>query len=1129
VGVVFVVSQVGCVGASGCVGVAWGGGSAGWVVESFASPTSFSAGVVDSYVVSARNVGSVATPAGAGSGVVRLTDVLPGGVSLREEGVQVVWPGVAKLLGVSPETNLFEVFKALEGLGLAGCSLSVGSVSCWVSFGGFEGFGLCSVAACSVLPDEEIRLVVPVLLGEPVVAGSLTNSVSVSGGGVAGVSSVSVNPVGVPVGFGPASFDFRVGGLDGGVDRQAGDHPYELMVTGGFVNGPRREYASGVSSVQDPKDVVVDLPVGFVGSILATPQCSFSELSSHVSGGRGGCPADTVVGHIKTFPVSGSSIDGPVYNMTPERGVAAEFAYVDLIAGPHVFYARVVPTPRGYVLETVNPDVPQIALTQFVVTFYGDPAAKQEELAALEGKAANPIAPVAFFTNPTDCAGEEPTATIYMDSWQHPARLGSDGTPVDLGEEAGGRRLWASAQSKSPPVIGCDALRFPARVGVQPTTREADKPSGLNVEVGLPQAETVGVPGTPTLKRAVVRFPEGFSPDPASGDGLAACSEAQIGWEEGVVGSLKFNAAPPACPEASKIGVLELESPLINRRLEGEMFLASQDANPFHSTIAAYVVVHDPVTGVLVKIAGEVQLDPHTGRMTAVFDENPNLPFSDLKLHFFGGPRAEFATPEACGTFTTSTELFPYSFPDSGPPATPFDVFLISEACPGGFSPSFTAGSGNLQAGAYTPFIASFARSDSDQELAGLTVTLPPGLLGKITGVTLCSQTQIHEAETGAGGCPASSRVGSVTAGAGPGPNPLFVTGVAYLTGPYNGGPYGLAVAVPAAAGPFNFGMIVVRQSIRIDPRTAQVTDVSDPFPTIIDGIPLRLRRVDLTLDRPQFMFNPTSCAKLSFTGVLLGSPLGAPTTLSNTIGYATQPGASSPFTTPFQITNCATLRFTPIIKVTTKAQASKANGASLHFKISYPAGAMGTQTWFQEAKFTLPKQLPARLETLQRACLSSVFETSRTACPPASRIGTATVHTPVLPEPLTGPVYFVSYGGQKFPEAVITLKGDNVNFELHGETFISKQGITSATFHNTPDVPFENIEVDIPTGRYSEFGANLPPKAHYDFCHQTLTMPTLFKAQNGAETHQNTPITTTGCPKKHHKHTKHTTKHHHH
>jgi len=944
---------------------------------------------------------------------------------------------------------------------------------------------------------------------------TLTNSAEVSGGGApAAATDPAANPVSAtPAAFGPSNFDFRTASLDGSVDSQAGDHPYELTVTGGFDNGPRREYPQGLSSVKDVRDVVVNLPVGFVGSILAAPRCTFSELSSHVAGGEGGCPASTIVGHIQTFPVNGTSIDGPIYNMTPEKGLAAEFAYVDLLAGPHVFYSRVVPTSKGYVLQTINPDVPQIELYRFAVSFYGDPALRDASLVCGSGSEPQEVkcretlksTQVPFFTNPTDCAGEEPTATMFIDSWQNPAHFNPDGTPVSLSEPQ-----WASRESKSPPVIGCNALQFPAELKAQPTTKESDKPSGLDMEIKLPQSETVGVPATPTMKRAIVTFPEGFTVDPAAGGGLAACTEAQIGWTGPT--HLDFTAAPPACPPASKIGTLELETPLIPGVLHGEMFLSAQNENPFGSLIGLYVVVHDPVTGVLVKIAGKATLDPHTGRITSEFDENPNVPFSDLKLHFFGGPRAEFATPESCGSFTVNTQLFPYSLEENELPATPSASFQVDEACPGGFAPTFTAGSTNLQAGAYTPFVASFGRSDTDQELAGLTLTLPPGLLGKIAGVPLCTDAQIEAIRAGTGGCPENSLVGTTQAGAGPGPNPLFVGGKAYLTGPYNGGPYGLAVVVPAVAGPFNFGTVVVRQSLRIDPHTAQVTDVSDPFPTIIDGIPLRLRRVDVTLNRPEFTFNPTSCEHEQFTGAISGSPLGAPTTLAATLGYATQPGSTSPFTAPFQVTNCANLKFTPTVSVSTAGRASKVNGASLTFKIAYPRGAMGSQAWFNEAKFDIPKQLPARLTTIQKACLAAVFEKERQNCPAASKIGHAVVRTQVLPTPLEGPVYFVSYGGAKFPDAVLVLDGSNVHIELHGETFIDgKTGVTSATFRNTPDVPFEAIEVTVPQGKFSEFGVNLP-KGGLSFCGQHLTMPTLFKASNGLEINQNTPVAVTGC-----------------
>lgn len=1043
--------------------------SPGWTIESLATPTNFSSGDnanckesdnfqgCDAYKVTVRNAGSVIS-----SGPVVLTDALPAAVTVQRV--------------------------ALFASSIENGGLDFGPFFCHVA-----GIVECEYPL-EVPPDGTLQLVIYVKVNEPAAEGPLTNSATVSGGGAATAKTESTNELSQhPPTFGFAGFDFSANGLDGAHDIQAGDHPYELTTTIQLNNALR--FAPNTrfepDSVQDVRDVVTVLPVGFVGSILAAPQCTFAQLSSRgeeVGGAAGGCPQDTTVGHIRTEPPGTIAVDSPIYNMTPERGVPAEFAYVDGLAGPHVFYVHVVPTAKGYTLEAINPEIPQVPLTNIVVTFYGNPAEKDGT-----GNAAIP-----FFTNPTACDGEEQTATIYMDSWQHPARFNPDGTPVNLEEST-----WAKGRSTSPPVTGCNALQFPAEIKAQPTTHEADKPSGMDFEIKLPQSEETGVAATPTLKRAVVRLPEGFTVDPSAGDGLAACSTAQIGWLGG--GPLNFNPAAPQCPEASKIGSLELESPLVPHKLEGEMYLAAQNENPFNSTLAAYVVVDDPITGVLIKIAGKFVPDPHTGRLTAEFDENPNLPFSDLKLHFFGGPRAELATPESCGTFTVNTELFPYSLEGSELPATPFDNFLIDEACPNGFNPSFAALSTNVQAGAYSPFLASFSRSDTDQELAGLTVTLPPGLLAKVAGIPLCD-----EASANAGTCSPASQVGTVVTSVGPGPNPLQVSGKAYLTGPYNGGPYGLSVVVPAVAGPYNFGTVVVRQSLRIDPHTAQVTDVSDPFPKIIAGIPLRLRRVDLMLNRPEFTFNPTSCAKLAFTGSILGTPLGAQTNLNGSLGYAAQAGATSPFATPFQVTNCTSLAFAPKFSVTTAGKTSRAKGASLTAKLSYPKTPLGTQANIARVKVDLPKQLPSRLTTLQKACTNAQFEANPAHCPAASKIGTASVRTQILPLPLSGPVIFVSHGGEAFPSLTIVLQGNNVTIDLVGTTFISKKGITSTTFKTVPDTPFSNFELTLPQGKYSALAAN------GSLCKSasSLKMPTEFVAQNGAAIHRSTKIGVTGCAK---------------
>jgi uncharacterized repeat protein (TIGR01451 family) len=1012
-----------------------------------------SAGVTcDAYQVTVTNAGGAASLEGA---PVVMKDVVPAGLTVQS--VALIW-------SAHPSTNFGGLF----------CNIA--EVRC--SF------------PAPLQPDDRLEMIVNVTVNSGTSGQLEANKVKVSGGGTPAVGTEAVNSVGsTPAEFGVSEFGFFISGLDGRLDSQAGDHPYELTTTIGLNNmfrePPDISGGFGKTSVQDIKDVVVDLPLGFVGSTLAAPECTLAQLSSETA-----CPDSTVVGHLFGEPVSGTSVDSPIWNLVPEHGVPAEFGYRDALRASHVFYSRVVPTPGGYVLEVTNPDVPEVSLTHIIATFYGNPTER----------AKTGSAPIPFFTNPTICSQVSLTASIHIDSWSHPGRFSPDGTP-DFSDPN-----WASATSTSSPPSGCNRLQFTPELKAQPTTNIADSPSGLDFELKLAQTEDAGSLATPPLKRAVVTLPPGFTIDPSAGDGLAACSEAQIGWTGPSV--VNFNSAQPTCPEPSKIGTIELETPLIPGLLTGEMYLARQNENPFGSVLAAYVVVNDPKTGVLIKIAGQFIPDPTTGQITSIFDENPQLPFSDLKLHFFGGARAELATPEDCGLYTITSQLSPWSAPDSGVDATPFDSFLINSGCVNGFNPSFTGGSTNLQAGAYTPFVASFARSDIDQELAGLSVTLPPGLLAKIAGVPLCPEPNASN-----GSCPETAKVGTVTAGAGPGPNPLFVTGNAYLTGPYHGAPYGLSVVVPAVAGPFNFGNVIVRQALRIDPVTARVTDISDPFPTILRptgangqtiGIPIRLRRIDVNINRPNFTFNPTSCNKLSLNAKI------------NSLN-----ATSSNQTTPFQVTNCSRLKFDPKFTVTTNGKTSKSRGASLTATLSYPSTPQGTETNINTVRVSLPKQLPSRLTTLQKACLVATYELNPASCPPASIIGHATLTTPILPKPLTGPAYFVSHGSAKFPDLIILLQGNNVTIQLTGNTFISKQGITTTTFKTSPDAPFNTFTLTLPQGPFSALAAN------GNLCKAKLIMPTQLTAQNNTQKTQNTPIKTTNCAKHHNKHKRRAAKRH--
>ncbi len=1024
-----------------------GAGSAGAVVpaarlsiHSFATPSVFSAEqtvgcagtsqpteVCDAYQVTVTNVGSRPTD----GSTITLTDALPAGLTVRE--IQYYWSG--------SNENLAPEF----------CSKI--SVQC--------------TYPKALEPDATLTMTVYVEFTGA--SGSLMNVASVSGGGVPESSTSEQTQVGsTPPVFGVAGFGSLISGLDGAPETQAGAHPYEWALRFDLENelrvGPSTGNATvGATGVQDLRDAVIDLPLGFLGTALATPDCTLAQISSVINVKVGGCPPDTALGHILSEPGGAAEVNGPIYNLTPERGVAAEFGYVDSVGGSHVLYASVAPSPRGYVLRTIAPQTPQVDLTNVLVTLYGNPA--------LRDGTGN--TPVALFTNPSDCSGEPLVTRVHMDSWQAPGRWNADGSP-DFGDPN-----WREGTAESPPVTGCERLQFDPSLSVQPETTTADSPTGLAVDLQVPQSEDPSSLATPPLRNASVKLPAGLTLNPAAAAGLGACSEAQIG-----LGS----PAPPTCPEASRVGTVEVQTPALAGTLQGSIYLATQNENPFHSLLAGYVVIDDPTTGVIVKIPGNLTPNPQTGQIAGVFDDNPQVAFSDLKLHFFGGARGELATPQGCGTYTTTSDLMPWSAPASGPDATPSSSFPIESGCAGGFAPAFTAGSQNPQAGSYSPFTLSLSRSDGEQNLAGASVTLPPGLLGKIAGIPLCP-----DANANAGTCPEASRVGSVQTGAGVGPDPLFVSGKAYLTGPYNGGPYGLVVEVPAIAGPFNLGTVVVRQSLRIDPHTAQVTAVSDPFPTILDGIPLRIRRVDVVMDRPGFTFNPTSCA---------------PTAIGGTV--TSTAGASVNISSRFQAGGCRELAFKPLFTVSTQANTSKKNGASLDVKVGYPQGA---QANIRSVAVTLPKQLPSRLTTIQQACPEATFNANPASCPAGSVIGTATANTPVLASPVVGPAYLVSHGGAAFPDLVLILQSEGVELELTGSIDI-KHGVTSSAFNSVPDAPIGSFELKLPEGPHSGLAAVLPAKAKGSLCGTSLTMPTTITGQNGAVLKQSTKIAVSGCPK---------------
>jgi hypothetical protein len=924
-------------------------------------------------------------------------------------------------------------------------------------------------------------------------APNATAPVEISGGGSpeASIYQVPIVVSSEPARFGVAAAWAGSFEADGSPSTQAGGHPfdsaaYAMANSVRLVNG-------AFAPAGDSKNIVVDLPPGFVGNPLAGPRCPQSVVIEPEAGSAV-CNESETVGNLDPFigaPNESLQLPSRLFNDMPPKGVAGEFT--TKLAFPFQSIVAGVNSEEDFGIRLTAPNNPNYdKIYGFFAAFEGVPAHGNGE---------------ALLTNPTDCAEsveKAPVAKAKADTFQEPGS-------------------YAEIVVPQPALTGCENLQYTAfnantnegqvSFSFVPTSTTGSSPVGAIAHLHVDQSGLTDPKrlASPELKNAVIKLPAGLSLNPSAANGLESCSEAQIGYlgkSFPMPTPIRFNEAQPACPDGSKLGTAEIRTPLLDNPLVGAVYLANQEENPYDSLLAIYFVVNDPLTGVLIKVPGEVQADPSTGRLTAVFQDNPQLPFNDLILNFRGGgQRSEFGTSEVCGNYPTEGEWTPWSFPESGGPALTSASFSLETGCSSSpaarpFSPSFEAGTVGTQGGAYSPLVIKVNRKDGEQELANLNFTLPAGLIGKLAGIPRCSDAQIAEAagkpgrqELASWSCPAGSLLGVVDAAAGIGSEPVHVGGNVYLAGPYKGAPISAVAIIPAVAGPFDLGDVVVRTPIYINPESAALTIKTDPIPTILRGIPLKVQSVAISINRPNFILNPTNCNVKSASGVFAGSS-----------------GATATPTTRFQNSGCAGLAFKPKLGVSTSAKTSKANGASLHVTLAPPHQGPQSAGQTQEAnigrvKVDLPKQLPSRLTTLQKACTSAQFDTNPAGCPAASIVGTAVAHTPLLANPLTGPAYFVSRGNEAFPQLVLVLQGEEITVQLVGDTFISRAGITSSTFAHVPDVPISSFELTLPEGKFSALAANA------NLCTQKLAMPTEFAAQNGTVLKQSTPIAVEGCP----------------
>jgi hypothetical protein len=933
---------------------------------------------------------------------------------------------------------------------------------------------------------------------------------------------------------------------------QAGGHPdftthFRFTQTGDPAEEKELYLAAGM-----PKTIITDAPAGAIGNPRAVPRCTQAQFNLTVFGG---CPAESQVGGAVTAAWIGTIVYfySPLSSLVPAAGEPALLGFKSAL-----FSALLHPDVRSegdYGLRVTADDIPIPAnsfYTGNTITLWGvpyDPIHDPQRFndSGTPGDHVE-VMPKPFLSAPTNCSTGPITLTQKMTPWQHPG-------------------LWAETSSTAEEPTGCDLVPFEPSVQAHPSTNIADSPTGLEVDVSTPQHEGCELAAgheaeredfedmaevirekrfemrqkldegdyagfetakeeveelqeelaaleaepfydcgiaTSHLKDTKLTLPPGLAINPSGANGLEGCSPEQIGLTTAVgVSPQHFTKEAPHCPEASRIGSVEVDTPLLDAPAPGSVFLANPYDNPFGSFLAIYIVVNDVERGFIAKLAGKVQIDPVTGQLTTTVTDAPQLPFSHFLLHFKQGPHAPLRTP-ACGTYTTTAALIPYS-----QPMTSFDRqddWAITHG-PGGScdtpnAPVLDAGSVSPLAGLSTPTVIDLSRPDGSQEFSKVKLTLPPGLTGKLAGISQCPEAALATAggktgrdELAAPSCPLGSRIGSVYVQAGAGPDPYNTKAIAYLGGPYKGAPASIAIVAPATAGPFDLGTVVVRIALRIDQNSGQITAESDEIPHILKGIPLDIRSTKIVMDRDQFTRNGTSCNASAFSGEEI-STLGQSASLSDR----------------FQLAECSSLSFKPKLGIRLFGSTTRSGHPALRATVRMPEGGAN----IAKASVTLPHSEFLDQAHIGTVCTRVQFaegDGNGSACPPASIYGKATGTSPLVDYALTGPAILRS-SDHELPDLVIALHGPSyqpVALDVVGRIDSVNGGIRT-TFEGVPDLPVSSFKLEMKGGRKGLLQNST------DICKGNHRAKSTFTAQNGKKAELAPALRNGKCRKAGHK-----------
>jgi hypothetical protein len=907
-------------------------------------------------------------------------------------------------------------------------------------------------------------------------------------------------------GFLPGTEGFTAQALaEGGFSaKQAGSHPTALRLAvnlqpeggGPFTEGDLRDLSFELPPglIEDPAAVNTCAPVAFL-----TPRNSPFEKS--LSGES--CPDRSQVGivTVRSSYAGGQERTFGLFNLAPPPGAPAEIG-ANPYGAPLVFVPRVRQAEGEYGVTLEAHGAPQLVdVSGLELTLWGVPWSILHN--AQRGNCLNEAEPsfgwskcsigrpsknpaTAYLTMPTFCDAPL-TYTARATSWQ------GDGP--------------ATASSESLPLEGCDTLAFEPGAIAQLSDPRASSPSGYEFDI---EADAAGFTNpnrrAPSpLRKAVVSLPEGVTINPSVGAGLGVCTPSQYAAESAT------SSPGVGCPNESKIGDFTVRTPFFPT-IDGSIFLAAPFDNQFGSLIALYLVAKDSQRGILVKVAGELQADPRDGSLTATFDKLPQLPYSELRIHFREGQRSPLATPPACGQFFTHADFTAWRDPSLVRHASlPLQITsgIGGGPCPSGlapFAPQAKGGTLNSQAGAYSPFYLHLTRNDTEQEIVSYSATFPPGLLGNVSGVPFCSEADLARAAHRSGfderenpSCPAASLIGHTLSGYGLGPVLSYAPGNLYLAGPYNGSNFSVVAIDAALVGPFDLGTVIVRSAIRVDRSTGQVSidaTGTDPIPHIIDGIPVHLRDVRAYIDRPRTTINPTSCEPFTLASTLNGAGVRLGDRSDDTLATATA---------PFQAFNCGSLGFRPKLALRLRGGTKRGSHPSLRAVVQPRPGDAN----IGKAAVTLPASLFLDQDNIDTICTRAQFAAGR--CPPGSVYGRARAFTPLLDEPFEGPVYLRSSDNQ-LPDVVFALSARGFEIDLVGR-IDSNQGGIRGRFDVIPDAPVTKFVLRIRGGK-----RGILVSSAKDVCTepQAATSRLLGHNNRGWVTH---PVVQAKCGKKKHGH----------